>query len=1046
MLQQIRLRIIGIVTTAAILTAAVVHAQQPALFREYEKEYTTYPFSDPNPVPLLTPVYPYFRFDGFTTTPVQQKWKVVELENDYIRLLILPQIGGKIWTAIDKKTNRPFLYDNKVIKFRDIAMRGPWTSGGLEANFGIIGHTPNCATPVDYTVVKQADGSVSCYIGVLELLSRSYWRMEIRLPKDQAAFQTRTFWYNASALDQPYYHWMNAGLPAGNDLEFIYPGTKFLGHDGESSEWPVKDNGKKISWYKENNFGGYKSYHVFGKYAEFSGAYWHDTGEGMVRFGSRDDKAGTKIWIWGLSRQGMIWEKMLTDRDGQYVELQSGRMFNQNSEKSSLTPFKHIGFAPFATDSWSETWYPVSQTGGMVKADASGALNLNRKDGRVVFTYYAVKEISDTIELTEGNSTRYRKAIHLQPSQVFTDSVTINGNAGNLTWKLLNSNFTYDEDPKSDNLSRPVHTPADFNWNTAYGQLVSGTEAMAMKQFDRAEKAFAAALAIDSNYLPALVKYAELAYRSMRYDRALHFARRALAIDTHDGAANYFYALSNAATGNQVDAADGFALATLDPAYRSAAYTELSRLFWKQHAAVKAIVYAAKALEAQPRNIEALQLLVFMQHRAPAAVATSADHSVGTPAQAIETIRLLDPLNHFTAMEAWLQQPNAANRDKLNTVIRNELPAESYLEKAIWYAGLQDTVAALKLLSVSPVNSEVILWQDALTHKKTDPAKADLRFSFPFRPETYALLTRLRNQQDHWKWQYLQALLLQAANRSQEALSLLQATGDTPDFAPLYAYRAALAAQVQPGAPGIPADLQRAFSLDSSWRYRKALIAWYNDNGQPQIALPLAASYAKSHPADYIMGMLYAKTLLLNRQYAASDAVLTKLNIIPFEGATEGREMYREAKLMQAISAIQQKQYRKAAGFISAAKIWPENLGVGKPYDQDIDLRLENWLSYDLSARSGKPDLRYLEAIVAFEPKVDNTVRNFIPSNAAVNEWTRKELQRLAGTSGSTAKAASTLLASAGRDGAAEPHTATGTASPTADSNQRIIDAVGALR
>ena len=93
-------------------------------------------FSNPNPVPDPGSLfYPYFRFDGFTDNAVQKEWKVVELENDFIKLDIMPQIGGKIWTAIDKKNGKPFIYNNDAIKFRDIAMRGPWTSGGLEANF-----------------------------------------------------------------------------------------------------------------------------------------------------------------------------------------------------------------------------------------------------------------------------------------------------------------------------------------------------------------------------------------------------------------------------------------------------------------------------------------------------------------------------------------------------------------------------------------------------------------------------------------------------------------------------------------------------------------------------------------------------------------------------------------------------------------------------------------------------------------------------------------------------------------------------------------------
>ena len=122
--------------------------------------------------------------------PVEKEWKVVELENDFIKLMILPEIGGKIWAAFEKSTGKSFVYYNQVVKFRDVAMRGPWTSGGIEANYGIVGHTPNCATPVDYTTMTKKDGSVSCVIGVLDLLTQHTWRIDINLEKDKAYFTT----------------------------------------------------------------------------------------------------------------------------------------------------------------------------------------------------------------------------------------------------------------------------------------------------------------------------------------------------------------------------------------------------------------------------------------------------------------------------------------------------------------------------------------------------------------------------------------------------------------------------------------------------------------------------------------------------------------------------------------------------------------------------------------------------------------------------------------------------------------------------------------
>jgi len=100
-------------------------AERNAVVREYERSFTTYPYSDPDPVPTMSKFYPYFRYDGFTDSPVEKKWKVVELSNDYLQVLILPEIGGKVWAAIEKSTGKSFIYFNHVVKFRDVAMRGP---------------------------------------------------------------------------------------------------------------------------------------------------------------------------------------------------------------------------------------------------------------------------------------------------------------------------------------------------------------------------------------------------------------------------------------------------------------------------------------------------------------------------------------------------------------------------------------------------------------------------------------------------------------------------------------------------------------------------------------------------------------------------------------------------------------------------------------------------------------------------------------------------------------------------------------------------------
>ena len=178
-----------------------------------ELEFPTYGFSDPDPVPHTeSPLYPYFRFDGSTDKSAPKKWKAVVLENEKIRVTMLPEIGGKVWGAEDKASGKAFIYYNHAVKFRNIALRGPWCSGGIEFNFGITGHAPTSATPIDWCVRTNADGSASYFAGATEYINRTTWQVEVRLAPGDDHFTTHTAWFNGSGVGTPLYHWMNAAF------------------------------------------------------------------------------------------------------------------------------------------------------------------------------------------------------------------------------------------------------------------------------------------------------------------------------------------------------------------------------------------------------------------------------------------------------------------------------------------------------------------------------------------------------------------------------------------------------------------------------------------------------------------------------------------------------------------------------------------------------------------------------------------------------------------------------------------------------------------
>lgn len=971
-----------IATLLFLLLSTAGYSQPSSRLSEYKKTFTTYPFSDPDPVPdPAAPIYPYNHFDGYTNTPVQKEWKVVELENEFIKVMVIPEIGGKVWAAVEKKSGKEFLYYNHVVKFRDVAMRGPWTSGGIESNFGTIGHTPNCATPVDYTTAKKPDGSVSCVVGALDLLTRTSWRIEINLPADKAYFTTSSYWFNASGIEQPYYHWMNAGIKVSGNLEYIYPGTRFIGHEGEVGEWPVNSkNGKKIDWYSNNDFGGYKSYHVFGKYSNFFGGYWHDDDYGMVRYSAHDDKPGKKLWIWGLSRQGMIWENLLTDKDGQYTEIQSGRLFNQSAEGSALTPFKHRGFAPYATDTWTEYWYPVMNTKGYVFANQMAALNVIRDNGWLKIYLSPVQSVKETLTVRQQGTIIYSKLVSLVPLAVFADSIKFTDITKPIQVELGDGKLLWKEGDTTGNIGRPFTIAADFDQNSMYGLYQQAKNSIYFRRYALAEEKLKACLEKESGYIPALADMSMLMYRKMKYEEALAYAKKALSINTYEPAANYYYGLINKKLNNRTDAIDGFDIATQSEEYRAPAFTELAKIYFSctDTANEQAIHYAEKALVYNQQNTDALQLL---------AVAYRLQNNKADAVNMLQRIAQYDPLSFFVKFETWLWDKTDETKKRLAGSLQNEMPDQTHLELALWYYSICLKKECIEVLQSSPVSAEIYYWL-AYLNKNTpvenvfyEKAKTTkTATAFPFRQESAIPLQWFFNKTHEWQPAYTLGLIEAACGDRVTGLKLMSDCGQQPDDANFYAARARLNATDSINAEK---DLQKAIELDGQqWRFCKQLTELYNQEKKYTEAMALAEKYYRKNPSHYIMGMLLAKTMLLNKKYSDAAVILDKIVVIPYEGATDGRRLYKEAHLMLCVDAMKNKNYKRAIAEITLARQWPERLGVGKPYDEDIDERLENFLLYQCFTKSGNK----AKARNALEEIRHNKSAGFT-TNSALTEW-----------------------------------------------------------
>ncbi|WP_185958278.1 DUF5107 domain-containing protein [Fodinibius sediminis] len=932
-----------------VLFALPARGQQAATIKEFKKEMTTYPFSDPNPIPVFGKIYPYFRYDGFTDQAQKKEWTIVELENPYIRVQLTPEIGGKVWSAYDKVNQKPFFYENDVVKFRDIAMRGPWTSGGLEANFGIIGHTPTVATPVNYYTAENKDGSVSCYISSLDLLTRTKWVVEVRLPKDRAYFETRVFWYNPSSVEKPYYSWMNLAVKAREDLHFIDPGTHYIGHNGEAHPWPEHpERQRDLSLYRNNNFGGSKSYHILGKYARYFGAFYEDDNYGMIHTADRDDKLGKKVFLWALSDAGKIWESLLTDNAGQYTEIQSGRLFNQNVFSSSSTPFKQLGFAPGQTDYWQEYWFPFQNTGGVSHADRYSVLSATMKGRQLSMELMAVSPLKDSLYLydTKG-SVLHKQAIDLKPMENMSYQLDLE--AGDSLGKIVVGKTHFIPDWEADkSLERPVESPQEYNAGNAYGQYLLGRDAYRFRQYDRAEKHITRALDSDPFLVPARVELAKLYYRKMEYDKAFEEARSALRIDTYNPAANYYYGLAADKLGRPFDAADGWEVAAQTPSYRAAAWQALAIRYVKQGQWTEAQDYISKSLSANPKNIETLQIQYLLNRIGNA---ETDNESIA------QRITALDPLNHFIRFEKYFQTKQQEDLQAFKKYIRNELPAQTYLELALWYHRLGRTAESREVLEAAPVDNLIHYWM-AYLHRGTEDfdqllAEAEqgsAEMVFPFRSESATMLQWMMDHTDDWKPRYYMALLQASRGNDQKSETLLSSLSNDISFAPLYAVRS----RYQASPDERIADLKRAIKEDeASWRYKQQLAAVLKNEGAFDEALNVLEPYYSEHPENYMVGMDYVQLLLVTGQIKKSEKVMASIHILPYEGASEGRRLYRATKLLLAIELLEAGDEQEALQKLADARKWPYNLGVGKPFPDMIDEEWENQLEKYARQQSG---------------------------------------------------------------------------------------------
>ncbi len=593
---------------AAIAFAQGTHAEAVKAW-EGTLELETYPWlDDPNPVYDAYEggiYYPYTRQDHLLKTKELRSYRALYLENEYLKITCLPELGGRIHSVWDKTTNHEVFHTPGIIKPALIAMRGAWIAGGIEWNVGPQGHTVTIVSPVDATIVNNEDGSATLVINNTEKMFRTRWTVRLTLHPGKSYLDESIRMFNPTDGTHTYYFWNNTAFPNLDGTRFIFPMSLGSNHNGdEFFSWPVHE-GKDMTWLK--NYPTMSS--VFGYQCDqdFFGAYDVDLDRGIVSHADHHSVQGKKAWTWGKDDFGVRSQMALSDSgpvNSPYSEVQSGPLLTQ-ADYGFLRPLQEVA--------WREYWYSVHGLGdGFEFANRDLAVNaLRNKNGSLEVRMMATGEFPGArCVLSQGERVLLEASVDLSPAE-----------AGSLWLPLAPEGAidvaVYDAGGKT-LLSyatplaiKPV-SPPDLAGEAAWKKtLPLPTQAfMDAELLNRENKPEAAkakyeeVIASSPGHVPALTALATLLLERGDYEGAIARCREAIRVEEENSDAWYVLGAAQLATGDFQGAIDAGHAVARGLANRAAGYSLAGRGHMRLGQIDEAVEAFAKAHLLAPDNTQ----------------------------------------------------------------------------------------------------------------------------------------------------------------------------------------------------------------------------------------------------------------------------------------------------------------------------------------------------------------------------------------------------------------------------------------------------------
>ena len=913
-------------------------------------------------------VYPYPMLDVLTDNRQDKTYKAVYLENEYLKISVLPGIGGRLFSALDKTNNYDFIYHQHVIKPALIGMLGAWISGGIEWNFPHH-HRPSVFMPIDYVLQENPDGSSTIWVGEIEIRHRMKWMVGLTLYPGRSLLEATIKPFNRTPFAHSFLCFANVGIHASEQYQVIFPpSTQFATYHTKNqfARWPISHEvfnsidytkGVDVSWWK--NHPEWTSMFAWNYEDDFFAGYDHGKQAGTVSVANHHVVPGKKFWEWCNGPRGWMWDRILTETDGPELELMTGAYSDNQPDYSWLQPYEAKIIKMY--------WYPIRQLGGVKNANLKAAVNLElteKNTAKIGFNTTSRYENAE-VQLKAGDKVIFERQIDISPDKPFCEEITLAPGVKehDLQVSLLSAEneelIAYKPvKRKSSPMPETVKAPLDPKDIKTVEQLY--LTGLRLEQFHnpalKPYPFYEEALRRDPGNYRVNVALGILYFKRGLFEEAEQCFRTAIERATknytspRDGEAHYYYGLILKFQGKYDAAYAALYKATWSYGFHTAAYYHLAEIDSIRGDFPTALKHINRSVVTNAWNTKALDFKAAILRRLK---------RFEEAAQVASKVLASDPLDFWAGYELYLAKSAMGAKDEaskqlsdLKIKMRDEV--QSYLELAVDYGncGLwNDAIGVLSQLDTSygkqgSTFPMLYYYLGFFWEKKGESEKAlkYFRFAgkmppdycFPFRLESIEVLRTAFtvNSADERAHYYLGNLLYD--HQPENAIKEWEKSTALDDtFATAHRNLGFTYARDRNNVPKAIASYEKAVACNKyEPRFYYELDLLYERDGRlsPQERLALLESnnqtIIKRDDAFSRKALLYVQ---IGDYDKALDLIVNR-HFHTWEGGATVHGAFVDSHLLRGTNHFKAGRYREALKDYQTALLYPENLETAEPY------------------------------------------------------------------------------------------------------------------